>query len=813
MAAKKISFDTDRVKELSKTIQKKSEFANKEYPTANRETAPENKDSREYMLPWMKHLYSLFLKKRTWMGGSYDDIDTIRAYMEGNQPIDQYRDFLYGKKESGNTSAFDGNGYDVRSETSSAVADRMAWVNIDEKPLSVGPKIVTKVLEQARNIYYEVGVNAVDSMSVHSQEMAKARLWFEKENQKWMNGQRALLGITQQEPEFMPINVNELQMYANSGGFKVPYATAMEVLLKHTFDISDWSKEVQEKVLKDLMSVRYAIVREYFDAEDKRVKVKWVDPKFGSIQYSRDFSFKDTEYGFELEEWPISKVRQKFDLSHEQAASLAYAYGGDYGNPVISQWGSYGYFDEDTGSLGFDFYRVPVFRAEFIDVDNEKYYQHKTANGRTFNKPVKNKELKDTEIFNNPVRYVREGTWIAGTDYLCDYGKMKYIPRDNPKKPRVSYRGIRLGVPALFQQIRPLLNGLTLAWWKTQQAIGIAISNGIAVDVGALKNIVIGKDKSWDVTEVLKYYRQQAILLHKKGNPMNFQGGGGSPVTPLITRMHENIQAQFEIMDRFMANIESISGVNLVTTGETPDPRVGKFNMQIAVQGTGQIIGSIIRAATELQSDVSTNVMCRIRSLCRNNKSIADSYADVVGKEKMQVVLMAEKDNVQYGITIEARDISEMKQFIESILAASIKGSMEGGGGMLDASEVILIRDMIEQKQNMRMISLTLGYILRKKGKERELEKMKAIELQGEQLRKVEQEKQQYKKGDQMFELLKLQKEFEYDFFLKYGYSPTEAMKKAAGGMAPQPQQGMPQEQGVPVPQQQAAPEMQPQPV
>jgi len=344
-----------------------------------------------------------------------------------------------------------------------------------------------------------------------------------------------------------------------------------------------------------------------------------------------------------------------------------------------------------------------------------------------------------------------------------------------------------------------LLNGLNLAWWKTQQAISIAISNGIAVDVGALKNIAIGKDKSWDVTRVLQYYRQQAILLHKKSNPMNLgSGGSGSPVTPLVTRMEDNIRAQFDIMDRFMIMIESISGINLVSTGSTPEPRTGKFNMQVALQGTNQVIGSIIRASTELQADVSTNVIYRIRSLTRMNKSIQDSYTEVIGKAKMQTIMMAEKSNVSYGISIEARDISEMKMFIEEVLSASIKSSGEGGG-LLDVAEVILIRDMMEQRQNMRMISLTLGYMLRKKGKERELQKMQAIELQGKQLKDIEAQKETSKQEERVFEMAKIQKEFEGDFMIKWGFTPTEAMKRAIAPGQGQPVPGQQQPQEMPM--------------
>ena len=400
------------------------------------------------------------------------------------------------------------------------------------------------------------------------------------------------------------------------------------------------------------------------------------------------------------------------------------------------------------------------------------------------------------DVYDNKIRYVREATWIPGTQMLADYGKVKYMDRTNPKKPCISYRGIRLAVPSLFQQIRPLLNGLTLSYWKAQQAIAIAISNGIAVDVGALKNISIGKDKSWDVTKVLAYYRQQAILLHKKNNPMNFaSGGGSSPVTPLVTRMYENIAAQFDIMNRFMATIESISGISLVSTGETPEPRVAKFNMQVALQGTNQIIGSIIRAATELQSDVSTGVVYMIRSYCKSNKSIADNYESVVGAAKMKTLMLAEKTNVQYGIKIEARDITEMKAFVDGILQASMQATYSGGSsaGLLDPSEVILVKDMMEQNQNIRMISLTLGYMLRKKGKERERAELQRIELQGQQTVKAEQEKQKNVVEERMFELAKMKKEFEKDFMVKWGYTPDEAMRRAmeAGGSQP-PQQAQP---------------------
>ena len=130
---------------------------------------------------------------------------------------------------------------------------------------------------------------------------------------------------------------------------------------------------------------------------------------------------------------------------------------------------------------------------------------------------------------------------------------------------------------------------------------------------------------------------------------------------------------------------------------------------------------------------------------------------------------------------------------------------------MLDPSEVILVRDMLEQNQNMRMISLTLGYMLRKKGKEQELQQMQMIELQGNQTMKAEQAKQASVEGERMFELAKMSKEFEYDYMLKYGRRPDQSLT----GQPQQQAQGMQQMQGAPqmqgMSQAQGMPQEQPQ--
>ena len=124
--AQKIKYDEQRMKDLSKGIRKTSYYKKENLSSPDKGINPDHKDSREYMKPWAEKLYSLFLKKRTWMGDGYDDIDIMRSYMEGNQPVDQYRDFLYGANGGSDSVAINAEGYDVRDTASSKVSDRMA---------------------------------------------------------------------------------------------------------------------------------------------------------------------------------------------------------------------------------------------------------------------------------------------------------------------------------------------------------------------------------------------------------------------------------------------------------------------------------------------------------------------------------------------------------------------------------------------------------------------------------------------------------------------------------------------------------------
>jgi hypothetical protein len=350
----------------------------------------------------------------------------------------------------------------------------------------------------------------------------------------------------------------------------------------------------------------------------------------------------------------------------------------------------------------------------------------------------------------------------------------EYIPRDEFNSPRLSFRAVKLNTIPVIEQIKPFLDSFNLSWIKLQDFIAKAIGNGFAIDVGSLKDISVGKDKSFDPLDVLNYYRQSTFLLYKrqKTGLAGITKASSPPVIPIANNTYDNIKAQFETMNFFMQKIEDVTGLSMVALGKTADPDVAKFNMEVSVQGTNEIINNIARAQTDLQEDVSINICYRIRSLCRVNEHIKKSYEEVIGEQRMKAVVDAEKNHVKYGIRIEASDITEEKQNILMMLNASIKAPGSDEVGKLDMSEAIIIQDMILQRQNFRRIGLILGYMLRKKEEQAKIQKQEMIKLQGEQLKQPEIIKQQTQQVEQNFELQKMDKQFYYDYIIKWGVAP-----------------------------------------
>ena len=131
-------------------------------------------------------------------------------------------------------------------------------------------------------------------------------------------------GLPLDVPEFIPETLDELEMYEAAGGFKQAYAMALEKLIRHTDDVSDWG-ELKRKVIDDMIDLNVCTLKADYSDDEKKVRWRYVDPQDLVIQYSKYEDFRDSEYAGEFKDINISELRRslmKEGLTEEQIADV-----------------------------------------------------------------------------------------------------------------------------------------------------------------------------------------------------------------------------------------------------------------------------------------------------------------------------------------------------------------------------------------------------------------------------------------------------------------------------------------------------------
>ena len=276
------------------------------------------------------------------------------------------------------------------------------------------------------DIDFDIIADAIDADSGAEEENMKWERWVTTRSfvaERFL-AMRAMAGVPYEKPDFIPENIEELEMFKEAGGFKMVYAMELEKLLRHTANFSDW-QTIKEKVLNDVIDLNRAFVKGDYDESSKKIKWRWVDPEDMVIQYSKYYDFRDSEYGGEFHEIKISDLRQKMLLegyTEENIREVAETYAGVFGNPSKDNFEG----EQRTGaSWKYDNFTVIEFAYEWIDTDVEKKIKYTNKYGKVRHlKYTDGQDLgKREKLVENTKRYLYKGSWIIGTDYAYDYGK------------------------------------------------------------------------------------------------------------------------------------------------------------------------------------------------------------------------------------------------------------------------------------------------------------------------------------------------------------------------------------------------------
>lgn len=684
------------------------EFANGSYPPI-RTKDPKKKDYN-YYLHNAYHIYSTF-----YQGGAYvaysatQKYQELRGFANGQQDETFYKRYL-SKQEYGDDLIVD---------------PVMGYVGNRKKPkgfmrplwdiLSPAPKILASMVGTLTKTQTDISADPIDTISKDTQEDAKLDLWVTSQHLDTFEDAHRQIGIDMPKPDFMPETSDELELYADMGGFKPAFARVMEKLILHTMDISVWP-EIENKLYRDAITLGVCGVKEYYDPEQGKYRLRVCDPARSGIQYSEFNDCRTSEWAYEFRDETISRLVQYFpDRDQEYFQKLAFMYCGYMGNPSQSDFKNYNSVDTN-GFMKYDFFKVPVMDYYWMDDEGEQQVVRKGRRNTVVYPADYSEHIHETDGKTarfTTKRYCYGATWIIGTSDIYNWGKTY----DNAGESRIPFHFYVWSGKSIIQQLIPLFHNFQVLWLKYLNALAMAVNSGYWVSADMLANIATGGDKGNGETEkeiALRRFLDTGIGFYSRINAAGTQNLQDMPIHEFRGGMG---QIFLDIMAAFQFNtqmIESITGVNPIVLGATPNPNAPVGTTQMAVSAVSSVLKPLIDGFMNVKLNMARNV-CRLIHICVHEYPFSrEQYAKVVGDFDMQVLLAANRDSTEYGIRLDIRPGElEKQKMIEMIQQASATDRDGNVGGLTGMEGLLLIR-RLESGIPMAQVEMEFEYRRRK---------------------------------------------------------------------------------------------------
>jgi hypothetical protein len=558
-------------------------YKDKNYQFPSDDIDPRLKLKPKWHLDWCNAVYSNYLRDQ---GGirytKLQDIDLNRQYAEGRQPVEKYLDIVCPKDKK--------------------TGKRRSFMDISTDILSIIPKFRSIVIGKFMQYEHEIIATAIDENSGAEKMNKRLSLWAESQIElKWEAG--------------------------------------MEKLIKDTFKYSSWN-DIKNRIYEDLFDLGIAATRDYTDKVSGKAKTRYVDPKRLIVRHSNDKVYNNIDFAGEV----IDKTPNDIRIEASEDIPLEEL------NRIIEMYADSNHldfaFNENINDLYEQFGNtdVKVLDLVFKSIDTSKQEAKKDRFGHTryYNKEY-DYELTDNQkksgnrkVTTAKKQMVYKCKWIVGSNYVYDFGLEEDIIKKDSKTVDLPFNIYRISRKSILESIIPLEDNIQLAWLKFQNSLAKAAPGGIAVDVGALKNITNGENRMKPL-DLLTLRRQTGDLLFKSTTHHSqvINPNAGRPIIELPGGAGAELDEHIKVMDFNINMIRQITGINEMLDASAPPPNTLVGTAEIAQQGTNNTLYNLYNAYKTIKEDTADNLAYRLQSIIRYKDY--KLYEPVIGKGLVNV--------------------------------------------------------------------------------------------------------------------------------------------------------------------------------
>jgi len=686
---------------------------------------PRDKNKKEWLIANSKYIYYTYLQGRcAYTPNDVNIITELRNYADGCQNTDKYKNWIYGEKPEGE-------------------AERKAWDNIDfENLYSPMPKIMDKLA----GMFLSQDHNCIATATSEKAKLDKKDKWIAKYAAMKTKPLRDAINMlsgggmevpTQEVMAFIENDIQEIQMIADTGGYKLPYEVAAEMLIDATIKSSDY-KFLKKKILRDIVTFNGAAVMESYNSYLNKIKWEYVDCEDLIIEYSNSTHHNDSSYCGRLEWWTIEELAKRGFATEQELKEIAAKFQSIQRNALL-KFNNYDVYYNHTNSYGYYDWRIPVLYTAWKSTDCQYKNRVKVKDGSErllagdFGKIKENTIVVETEN-------VYENRWIIDTEYCFDAGKMYYQTRNSAGNVSLPIHCIRLDGKSIVERSMPILDQLALWFYKMQNACANATPAGYKYDYTALENISEpsgGKLKPFDL---IKMHRQTGDIVGRTvpvDNEINYSAGFS-----IVDRLEGGIG---EMLNEFILHkrdlFSDLAEITGISPFEVPTSQAGTATeARLAVASMSDVLKPIYDCFIELKEKLSYNTIYRTQLILKYDKSGRDALSGQIGSYYTDILAEAyDTEPTNMGIKFEAMATEAQQQMIAGVASRALSAG-RSGKPILRMSEYMYIMRNINSVSGLKRAEMLIA----KREKEDE---MLAIQMQQAQLQAMQQQQELANQG------------------------------------------------------------------
>ena len=680
------------------------------------------REDKQWHSNWAKFIWNYGQKNDDSPATNRSHYATLRSYGAGKQDTNKYK-MKFPTGSETDTGPSPASEYDTGE---SKKGERKGVLNINWDIVSVFPKFRRILLGKFSTLDHAITAFALDRQSGDERENEKWELFAKKKNNGFMKEVYKMRGLDYQQPSYLPDDVQELELFESMGGFKLKHEQAMELMIQHTFDVSDWDKNIKDLIFGDLIDLNIAAVMEDFDTEAGKVKQTWAD--VARLIYPGSFynnGKKAPFWGYE-EYYTIVQLRQK-GFSEKQLASFANDNSNSLGNSTYqSSW-----YNENSvaGSrCPYNDFNIRVLRCEMRSTDTFYDTKHTNKYGKVKYYPDEYGKKRDTESKKTRVTHVNnvyQVKWIVGSEECFEYGIKNGQPRVD-KEVEMSCHVIKLSGQSMVENCMTHLDELQMDFLQLQNAKANARSSGIAINFDSISNIKMG-GKVMHALSILEIYRTTGDLIFK-ATPMGLSGMGnnlGKPMQELTGGIGPLLMELMQDVEFRLKMIREATGVNVVADASDPDPNLSVGGSEMALSATNNAIRPLYKAYVTLKEKVARSACLRTQLLLKYNPQAYEAYYPVLGRANLQVLAIGQKaQEASYTTKVEAIPTEQEKMDLKNYIAEAMRTG-KNGVASLRPSHGLLLNEMLSSSIPLKKIRVMLSFL---ENKDRQIQDMKEKE-------------------------------------------------------------------------------------